>query len=90
MNAWQRWLQAPQTLGFRRFLFQVHLWAGIGFGLYVLAISLSGSALLLKSPFYSAFEPKYLDPLPPSDALPLDDATLALARELAQEHRAQE
>ncbi|MDY6981676.1 MAG: PepSY-associated TM helix domain-containing protein [Pseudomonadota bacterium] len=76
MNAWQRWLQAPQTLGFRRFLFQVHLWAGIGLGLYVLAISLSGSALLLKSPFYAAFEPKDLDPLPPADAVPLDDATL--------------
>jgi uncharacterized iron-regulated membrane protein len=39
----------------------------------VLAISLSGSALLLKSPFYTLFEPKFLDPLPPADAVPLDD-----------------
>lgn len=76
MNGWQRWIQAPQTLRFRRFLFQVHLWAGIGFGLYVLAISLSGSALLLKSPFYTAFEPKFLDPVPPPDAVPLDDEAL--------------
>ena len=68
MSNWQRWLQAPQTLLFRRFLFQVHLWSGIGFGMYVLVISLSGSALLLKSPFYAAFEPKYLDPLPPPGA----------------------
>jgi uncharacterized iron-regulated membrane protein len=73
MNSWQRWIQAPQTLFFRRALFQVHLWAGIGLGLYVLAISLSGSALLLKSPFYALFEPKFLDPLPPADAVPLDD-----------------
>lgn len=76
MNGWQRWTQAPQTLGFRRFLFQLHLWAGIGLGLYVLAISLSGSAILLKSPFYAAFEPKDLDPLPPPDATPLEGDAL--------------
>ena len=63
MNIWQRWLQAPQTAFFRRALFQVHLWVGIGFGLYVLVISLSGSALLLKSPFYSWLEPKKVVPL---------------------------
>lgn len=43
-------------------MFQVHLWLGIGLGLYVLAISISGSALLLRSPFYSWFEPKTLAP----------------------------
>lgn len=48
MNAWQRWLQAPGTLGFRRVLFQVHLWMGIGLGLYVLMISVSGSAIVLR------------------------------------------
>ncbi len=52
-GAWQRWLRAPQTLGWRRALFQIHLWLGVGFGLYVLLIALSGSALLLKSPFYT-------------------------------------
>lgn len=35
---------------------------GIGLGLYVLVISISGSALLLKSPFYSWFEPKNIEP----------------------------
>ncbi len=76
MNGWQRWIQAPQTLLFRRFLFQVHLWAGIGLGLYVLVVSLSGSALLLKSPFYSVFEPKYIDE-PPPDAVKLEGDALA-------------
>ena len=69
MNSFQRWLQAPQTALFRRALFQVHLWLGIGFGLYVLVISVSGSALLLKSPFYTWFEPKTLTPL---DTAPLE------------------
>jgi uncharacterized iron-regulated membrane protein len=63
MNFWQRWLQAPQTHWLRRLLFQVHLWLGISLGLYVLVIGLSGSALLLKSPFYTWFEPKFLEPL---------------------------
>lgn len=62
MEGWQRWTLAPQTLGWRRVLFQLHLWLGVGLGLYVLAIALSGSALLLKSPFYTWFEPKWLVP----------------------------
>ncbi|MDR2213305.1 MAG: PepSY domain-containing protein [Pseudomonadales bacterium] len=49
MNGWQRWLKAPATSGFRRFLFQVHLWLGIGFGLYVLMISITGSAIVLRT-----------------------------------------
>lgn len=48
MNAWQRWVQAPATLPLRRALFQIHLWLGIGFGFYVLMISLSGSAIVLR------------------------------------------
>lgn len=61
-GGWQRWLRAPQTLLWRRMLFQLHLWLGVGLGLYVLLIALSGSALLLKSPFYTWFEPKWLEP----------------------------
>jgi uncharacterized iron-regulated membrane protein len=68
MNSWQRWIKAPQTHLARRVLFQVHLWLGIGLGLYVLAISISGSALLLRSPFYGWFEPKTVEP---TDAAPL-------------------
>jgi uncharacterized iron-regulated membrane protein len=48
MNNWQRWLQAPATHWLRRALFQVHLWMGIGLGLYVLMISVSGSAIVLR------------------------------------------
>ena len=73
MSTIQQWLQAPQTHWFRKLLFQVHLWLGIGLGLYVLAISLSGSALLLKWPFYAWFEPKYVEP---TDATPLEGEAL--------------
>ena len=73
MNSWRRWVQAPQTLWLRRALFQVHLWLGVSVGLYVLAISLSGSALLLKYQFYTWFEPKTITPL---DTPPLEDDAL--------------
>ena len=45
---WDRWVRQPQTLRFRRALLQVHLWSGIGLGLYVLVISLSGSVLVFR------------------------------------------
>jgi uncharacterized iron-regulated membrane protein len=40
------WIRHPQTLWIRRLFFQVHLWTGIGVGLYVTLISISGSALV--------------------------------------------
>lgn len=58
MNAWRRWLQQPQNLLFRRVLFQVHLWAGIGVGVYVFVICLSGSVLVYRNELYRTFEPQ--------------------------------
>jgi uncharacterized iron-regulated membrane protein len=49
MGSWERWLKAPATLALRRFLFQVHLWLGIGLGLYVLMISVTGSAIVMRT-----------------------------------------
>lgn len=48
MNGWQRWWHFPHTHWLRRALFQLHLWLGIGFGLYILVISVSGSAIVLR------------------------------------------
>jgi uncharacterized iron-regulated membrane protein len=48
MTIWQRWLQRPQSVGARRALFQIHLWLGIGTGLYILTISVSGSAIVFR------------------------------------------
>ena len=43
-----RFVRRPQTVWTRRALFQVHLWTGIGVGLYVLMISISGSAIVFR------------------------------------------
>lgn len=76
MNVLQRWWQAPQTHWLRRALFQVHLWSGVAFCAYVLLVSLSGSALLLKYRFYEWFEPKMLSEVPAADAKPLEGEAL--------------
>lgn len=41
----------------RKVLFQIHLWAGIGVGLYVVLISLSGSLLVFRIEYYNYFRP---------------------------------
>lgn len=39
-------IDRPQMMGWRKALFQVHLWAGVAVALYILAISVSGSILV--------------------------------------------
>ena len=48
MTTWQRWVQRPQSLAVRKAILQVHLWVGIGVGLYILLISISGSAIVYR------------------------------------------
>ena len=43
-----RFVRRPQTVWTRRALFQIHLWTGIGVGLYILMISVSGSAIVFR------------------------------------------
>jgi uncharacterized iron-regulated membrane protein len=57
-NVWQRWIRQPQNIWLRRALFQVHLWSGIGIGLYVLMISVTGSVLIYSNELYMAATPK--------------------------------
>ena len=48
MSVWQKWKQRPQTIWLRKALFQVHLWTGIGLGVYVLLMSITGSAVVFR------------------------------------------
>lgn len=58
LTAWRRWLQCPQTLGWRRAVFHVHLWSGLGLGLYVFFISVTGSLLVYRNELYFAAIPR--------------------------------
>jgi uncharacterized iron-regulated membrane protein len=48
-TAWQRWLRHPQKTLLRKTVFQVHLWTGIGLGLYIIMISVTGSVLVYRN-----------------------------------------
>ncbi len=58
MSVAERWLRRPQSVWLRKALFQIHLWTGIGLGLYVFAISVSGSAIVFRNDLYKALGPK--------------------------------
>ncbi len=44
----ERVLRQPQTLWIRKAVFQIHLWTGIGVGLYIVVASVSGSAVVFR------------------------------------------
>jgi uncharacterized iron-regulated membrane protein len=52
------WLHRPQQVGLRRVLFQVHLWIALVLGLYVVMISLSGSAVVFRREFHRWLAPR--------------------------------
>lgn len=49
---WTRWVRQPQRIWLRRALFQLHLWSGIGIGLYILMISVTGSVLVYRNELF--------------------------------------
>ena len=49
MGTWTQWLRQPQRVWLRRAAFQIHLWAGLIIGLYVVVLSLTGSALVYRN-----------------------------------------
>lgn len=48
MITWTKWKARPQTIWWRKALFQIHLWTGVGLGLYILLMSVTGSALTFR------------------------------------------
>ena len=57
MTTWSRWVRSPQKIWLRRALFQIHLWCGVGLGIYIVVIGLTGSVLVYRNELYAAFSP---------------------------------
>lgn len=47
--AWKEFVYRLQSVAFRRLIFQVHMWVGLGAGLYVLVIAVTGASLVFRS-----------------------------------------
>ena len=52
------WFRHPQGVWLRKALFQVHLWTGLGVGLYIVVISVTGSVLVYRSELRRTFNPE--------------------------------
>lgn len=48
MGIWKNWVQQPQRIWLRRAAFQIHLWSGLAIGLYIVVLSVTGSALVYR------------------------------------------
>ena len=57
MTTWRQWVAHPQSLWLRKAIFQLHLWSGIGIGLYVVLLSVTGSVLVFANELYVAATP---------------------------------
>ncbi|HYR89666.1 MAG TPA: PepSY-associated TM helix domain-containing protein [Terriglobia bacterium] len=55
-NFWHRLLHQPQKIWLRKANFQVHLWAGIGAGLYIFVVCVTGSALVFRPEMTRAYQ----------------------------------
>ena len=71
MKGWDLWVRKPQTLRLRKAVLQVHLWTGIGLGLYVLVISLSGSVLIFRDELNLISTPQPQQERPAAADIPL-------------------
>ena len=49
MSASERWLRHPESVWARKLFFHIHLWVGVGVGLYVLLMSISGSMIVYRN-----------------------------------------
>jgi uncharacterized iron-regulated membrane protein len=57
---WYEWLNRPQRRPLRRALFQIHLWLALLLGIYIVVISLSGSAVVFRRELSRAFVVQFL------------------------------
>lgn len=75
------WFHRPQDRQLRRLLFQVHVWTGIGIGLYLTVVSVTGSVLVYRNELYRTFSPQPL--VVTGDGSPLTVADLERAARAA-------
>jgi uncharacterized iron-regulated membrane protein len=78
---WQSWARRPQDLWVRKALFQIHLWLGIGIGLYVVLISVSGSMVVYRRELSRKFARRRVFVTELSHRMSLDEL-----RQAAQRH----
>lgn len=72
-------VRRPRALALRRWLFQIHLWTGIGVGLYLFAMSITGSALVFREELEAAYPGEAKTVEVKGERAPLEQVRLAVA-----------
>src|SRR5262249_33872271 len=57
-SAWKMFYQRPKQVWLRRVAFQLHLWVGIGVGLWVCLMSLTGAMLVFREEISALINPR--------------------------------
>jgi uncharacterized iron-regulated membrane protein len=71
----------PQRVWLRRAMFQIHLWTGIGVGLYIVVVCVTGSVLVFRRELMRAYSNRPQVSVHAADAKPLgEDGLRAAAR----------
>jgi uncharacterized iron-regulated membrane protein len=60
VSAWQQWLEHPEKLRIHGRIFQMHLWVGMVTGVYIFAMSVSGSAIVYRNVIEGSGNPQSL------------------------------
>ena len=80
MTFFSRVLRQPKKLLIRKIAFQIHLWIGIAIGLYIVVLSLTGSALVFRREMDRAFAPDRPVRDPARQTLSVEELTAAARR----------
>jgi uncharacterized iron-regulated membrane protein len=65
LSVWRRWLRRPQSTFLRKALFQLHLWAGITLGIYIVVVCASGSVIVFRNDVYDVLQARVKVERPP-------------------------
>jgi uncharacterized iron-regulated membrane protein len=80
MTFLSRLLRQPKKLLIRKIAFQIHLWIGIAIGLYIVVLSVTGSALVFRREMDRAFAPDRPVRDPARQTMSVEDLTAAAQR----------
>src|SRR5438105_8679914 len=71
--------RAPQKVWIRRAMFQIHLWTGIGVGLYIVVVCLTGSVIVFRRELMRAYSNRPQISAHAPDQKPLTEEQLTVA-----------
>ena len=80
MTFLSRCLRQPRTVLLRKIAFQIHLWLGLAIGLYIVVLSLTGSALVFRRELDRAFAPDRPARDPARQVMSVEELTEAARR----------